>query len=450
VLLIVTVGLVLAGIVLLVIGLVQDQPSFIYASMGCAVLAALTLFVFSRLARRSAASTVEAGGAGGGARPAPWAGGTAEGRRDETRVMTGPGATTEEDDVDEGMEGPAATETPARAGARTGRGPSATTEAPESTEAAVAEPEAPAPASGGDGRSRQAPEPVAAPEEPVGEASVADTTPSGGSARKRTAGVKAAAPATESGRPAPVAAGAPSAGAGDTGEGAWEEEDWEEEDWDEDFVFPIEDYDDLRVAEILPILGELEDDELIDVRDREAAGKARGTILRRIDILLGGGTDVAAGTEAAGPAAVAVEPEPAPAAPATPVAPAAPVAPSTRRPRAAKVPAPPPAAAAPPPPAAAPAPKAPRRRGAARSREPIPGYESLRVAQILPMLGELSPPDLATVEAVERAGANRATVLKRIERLRAGVRPEEGPQTRGATARTAKAAPAGRTTKKRR
>ncbi|MDQ2725703.1 MAG: hypothetical protein M3Y36_09445, partial [Actinomycetota bacterium] len=65
-----------------------------------------------------------------------------------------------------------------------------------------------------------------------------------------------------------------------------------------------------------------------------------------------------------------------------------------------------------------------RQRGAARTREPIPGYESLRVAQILPLLGELSHPDLATIEATERAGANRATVLKRIDRLRAGAKPD--------------------------
>ncbi|MDQ6838824.1 MAG: hypothetical protein M3137_10960, partial [Actinomycetota bacterium] len=68
----------------------------------------------------------------------------------------------------------------------------------------------------------------------------------------------------------------------------------------------------------------------------------------------------------------------------------------------------------------APAPAAAKRRSSSRTREPIPDYASLRVVEILPRLAKLSHPDLATVEAIERAGANRATVLKRISRLRAG------------------------------
>ncbi|MDQ2728782.1 MAG: hypothetical protein M3Y91_13190, partial [Actinomycetota bacterium] len=88
-----------------------------------------------------------------------------------------------------------------------------------------------------------------------------------------------------------------------------------------------------------------------------------------------------------------------------------------------------------PPPAAPPASGAPaaRRRPGPRTREPIPGYESLRVAQILPLLGDLSHPDLATVEATERSGANRATVLKRIDRLRAGAKPDDDGSTPAAT-----------------
>jgi len=50
--------------------------------------------------------------------------------------------------------------------------------------------------------------------------------------------------------------------------------------------FPIADYDDLRVSEVVPLLPELDDDELEMVRDREEAGKARATILNRIDELL--------------------------------------------------------------------------------------------------------------------------------------------------------------------
>ncbi len=64
------------------------------------------------------------------------------------------------------------------------------------------------------------------------------------------------------------------------------EEDWGE-DWGDEIVFPIADYDDLRVSEIVPILPELDPDELEEVHDRESAGRARTTILDRIDELLG-------------------------------------------------------------------------------------------------------------------------------------------------------------------
>jgi hypothetical protein len=51
--------------------------------------------------------------------------------------------------------------------------------------------------------------------------------------------------------------------------------------------FPIADYDDLRVNEIVPLLPELDDDELELVREREEDGRARAGILDRIDDLLG-------------------------------------------------------------------------------------------------------------------------------------------------------------------
>ena len=50
----------------------------------------------------------------------------------------------------------------------------------------------------------------------------------------------------------------------------------EEDDWDEDPIFPIEDYDELLVSEILPLLPELDADELHEVREREESGKGRG------------------------------------------------------------------------------------------------------------------------------------------------------------------------------
>ncbi|HET9076379.1 MAG TPA: hypothetical protein VFN68_05565 [Acidimicrobiales bacterium] len=70
------------------------------------------------------------------------------------------------------------------------------------------------------------------------------------------------------------------AGPADPGE-AWPGEDWS--DWGEEVVFPIEGYDGLRVAEILPLLTRLEPAQLQEVRDREVSGKARATILDRID-----------------------------------------------------------------------------------------------------------------------------------------------------------------------
>ena len=51
-------------------------------------------------------------------------------------------------------------------------------------------------------------------------------------------------------------------------------------------AFPIADYDDLKVAEILPLLEELDDEELHQVLDREQADRDRATIVRRVEELL--------------------------------------------------------------------------------------------------------------------------------------------------------------------
>ncbi|MHB8669851.1 MAG: hypothetical protein ACYDAD_04705 [Acidimicrobiales bacterium] len=58
------------------------------------------------------------------------------------------------------------------------------------------------------------------------------------------------------------------------------------DDADDELEFPIADYDELRVSEILPLLGELDPDELEMVRDREEAGSARSTVLKSIDRML--------------------------------------------------------------------------------------------------------------------------------------------------------------------
>lgn len=138
---------------------------------------------------------------------------------------------------------------------------------------------------------------------------------------------------------------------------------------DEEDLFPIAEYDDLRVAEILPLLPELDADELDVVREREVATKARATIINRIDELapnaLGAWTDGA-------------REEPAEA-----------VAPVIA------------------------APAVTGRRTA--SAMPIPGYDDLTVAEILPALTRLGAADLEVVADHERRALNRQTVLNRIE-----------------------------------
>jgi branched-chain amino acid transport system permease protein len=59
-------------------------------------------------------------------------------------------------------------------------------------------------------------------------------------------------------------------------------------------IFPIADYDDLKVFEIAPLLGELYPEELLVVRRHEEATKARAGILARIDKLLAGANDAGA------------------------------------------------------------------------------------------------------------------------------------------------------------
>ena len=126
--------------------------------------------------------------------------------------------------------------------------------------------------------------------------------------------------------------------------------------------FPIDRYDELRVTEILPLLANLGSEDLKMVREEEAAGKARASILARIDGLLarsGGG--------------------------------ARPAAAATKRPLAKKAPS----------------------RGAANL--PIEDYDSLNVAQIQARLVGLGLPELRKVRDYEKRHKNRAGVLSRIE-----------------------------------
>src|SRR5205823_13687918 len=58
----------------------------------------------------------------------------------------------------------------------------------------------------------------------------------------------------------------------DEGEEEEPEEEEEEADVGDEGIFPIADYDDLKAAEVVSLLPELDDDELEQVRDREERG----------------------------------------------------------------------------------------------------------------------------------------------------------------------------------
>jgi hypothetical protein len=126
-------------------------------------------------------------------------------------------------------------------------------------------------------------------------------------------------------------------------------------------AFPIDRYDELRVTEILPLLASLDTEDLKMVREEEAAGKARASILARIDGLLA--RDVPA------------------ARPATPA----------RRPAATRAP------------------------SRAAANLPIDDYDNLTVPQIVAHLVSLSPAELRQLRTYEKRHKNRAGVLTRIE-----------------------------------
>lgn len=125
--------------------------------------------------------------------------------------------------------------------------------------------------------------------------------------------------------------------------------------------FPIDRYDELRVTEILPLLANLGSEDLKMVREEEAAGKARASILARIDGLLA--RDVGAGRPAATPG------------------------------------------------------KRPAVKGASKASAnlPIANYDSLTVPQIVASLAGLSAAELRQVRTYEKRHKNRAGVLTRIE-----------------------------------
>jgi hypothetical protein len=157
----------------------------------------------------------------------------------------------------------------------------------------------------------------------------------------------------------------------------------------------IADYDTLTVRQILPLLVELDDDELDEVREYEEAHLARESILIRIEDLLEEPYEDEAPEEE-------FEDDDA-AAPPPPRATAAAAPPATE----------PPAGEA----AAADVPAYEDDGAGAEDMFPIADYDDLRVAEILPLLSQLEPDELEVVAEHEEQLANRSTILNRIDRL---------------------------------
>ena len=153
--------------------------------------------------------------------------------------------------------------------------------------------------------------------------------------------------------------------------------------------FPISRYHDLRANEILPLLGNLDSEDLKMVREEEAAGKARTSILSRIDVLLARDLPTTSPTigRAARPAPSRASAKPAPAA------------------------------------GPAPAAKVPRPSRASASL-PIENYDNLTVPQITAHLRGLTLNELKAVRTYERRHKARLGVLQKIDGaiLRAGGR----------------------------
>jgi hypothetical protein len=179
------------------------------------------------------------------------------------------------------------------------------------------------------------------------------------------------------------------------------------EDYD-DLEFPIADYDELRVAEILPLLEELEPDEIEVVRHREMSGRNRGVVLGKLDELSGGVGAAPADRRAAAPVANGTRQSPAVESPAEDSyddhgydddsyddEPAS------------------------------------YDDGYGRPAEeyddvgrddrhvafPIADYDDLRLTEVLPLLPQLEPAELELVRQRELQGERRATLLNRIDAL---------------------------------
>ena len=177
------------------------------------------------------------------------------------------------------------------------------------------------------------------------------------------------------------------------------DDDWAD-DGEFDAEFPIADYDDLAVAEIMPLLPQLYSDELGIVAERERTGKKRSTILARLDELAATGTVADALEAEIIDEAPAAEPMPEAAAAAAAAVGSRDETLSTPRP-------------------AAPAPQVPSLAeddGDDGYVFPIADYDELSVDQIVPLLAQLEDDELEEVKEREAAGQGRKTVIAEIDR----------------------------------
>jgi hypothetical protein len=161
--------------------------------------------------------------------------------------------------------------------------------------------------------------------------------------------------------------------AGAATEGNWlaSSEEWAGSDAtasDDEAEFPIADYDELSLDEVMPLLPQLYSDELQIVADRERRTRNRPEVLDRLAELAETGTDADRAEEAE----AAVEAEPVPTAVAAGADPT--------------------------------------------GYEPMAGYDTMAVSAIIGSLGSLSDTELDDLRAYEVRTKNRRTVLAAIDR----------------------------------
>jgi hypothetical protein len=410
VLLLLTVGLLLIGLVTLVIGFLNSSLALDYISIAASALSFALVLVFTRLGR---ARSARAAATRGRQVPAPLASSdtgdtglieldTSDSLEPETTAYPRASRATRASRVAEAPRSEVFDELPA--------------EEEEEGDDAIWEPE-PAP-------------PVAAP-----------------SARSRSPYERPSARDTGVGEPMPPAP-----------VGRFDEDRYEDESDEgaphlpeyEDLEFPIADYDELRVAEILPLLEELEPDEIEVVRDREMSGRNRAVVLHKLDELTGGAPAPPAppaGRRPAAPVVNGVGERPAVERPA--VERPAVERPAVQRPAVERPAVERPAVERPAverPAVERPAVERPAEigyddedagygdgydsadeeydeeydeggRGAHDVEFPIADYDDLRLTEILPLLPQLEPVELEMVRQRELEGERRATLLNRIDAL---------------------------------